>query len=145
MHAALFRFLTVKYFENHVQGVWVLFQGTPCALILSLTFPGFFPPLNMVIRYPSVLTIPEAFLTRRIPYLELYSFPWLDLNQAREEIHANCRVRHLCKPPLCEAPDQTWFTNSGVTDDDQAKLVKPYCLHVYLWRSSKEFIAAHIQ
>lgn len=63
--------------------------------------------LNTVSKYPLVPTIPEALLTSRIPYLELYAFSWLDLNQAREEIHTDCRVRHLCKPPLCEAPDQT--------------------------------------
>lgn len=92
-------------------------------------------PWNTLSKYPSVRTIPEALLTRCIPYLELYAFPWLNLNQAREEIHTNCRVRHLGKPSLCEAPNQTWFTNRGVTDDDQAKLVKPYRLHVYLRKS----------
>lgn len=80
-------------------------------------------------RY-KVLSLPEPLLSSGIPDLEFDPFPRLDLHQAGEEIHPHSRVRHLSKTTFREPSDQTRLANSGVSDDDQAKLVKPYRVHV---------------
>lgn len=77
-----------------------------------------------------VCTSPEPLLTRGVPDLKFDPFSRLDLHQAREEVHANGRVRHLGEAALCEPADQARLAHSGVSDDNQTKLVKPYRLHV---------------
>lgn len=82
---------------------------------------------------PAPGVLPEPFLSRRVPELQLYPLAGLDLQQAGEEVHADGGVAGWGAQPrkaaLSEAVQEARLSHGGVPDDDEAELVDPDGLH----------------
>lgn len=78
-------------------------------------------------------SLPESLLPRRVPKLQLDPLAWLNLQEAREEVHADCGVAGRGAQPweaaLGEAVQKARLAYRGVTDHDEAELVDPNSLH----------------
>lgn len=82
---------------------------------------------------PAPAALPEPLLSRSVPELQLYPLARLDLQQAREEVHADGGVAgggaQPGKAALGEAMQEARLAHGGVPDYDEAELVDPNGLH----------------
>lgn len=77
----------------------------------------------------SNVQVPESFLARRVPELQLYLHPGLDAERAGVEIHADRGVRHVAVDPVREAFQQRRLPHRGVPEQDDSELVLPQSIH----------------
>ena len=73
--------------------------------------------------------VPEPFLPRRIPQLQLHFLSIVHVHQAREEVYADGGIGHLGKGTVREVAQKGTLSHGGIPNQDDPELILEDGLH----------------